>query len=76
METRFEATPTKLDSGEWGAGIFVEKGDQLPAAGAAVRVRTRGGAEMLADVEEVIEVRPRRGGRQFVCSLKNEEWED
>ena len=73
----FEGTPAKLpDSGEWGAALFVESGDTAPAAGDKVLVRTRGGAAMTAEVSEVVETRLRRGGRQFACSLTNEEWLD
>ena len=72
----FEGTPAKLDSGEWGAALFVASGDTAPGAGDRVRVITKGGAEMLAEVSEVVETRLRRGGRQLICALTNEEWQD
>ena len=78
---RFEGAPAKLpgarpDGEEWGAGIFVERGDHLTEAGDDVLITTRDGLELTADVEEVVEVRPRRGGRLFVCSLENQDWVD
>ena len=71
-----DATPAKLPDGDWGAGILVKRGDQLPAAGDGVMITTKDGAELTADIVEVVEVRPRRGGRLFVCELENQEWVD
>ena len=70
-----DATPAKLPAGdEWGAAVLVKRGDQLPAAGDGVLITTKDGLELTADIVQVVEVKPRRGGRQYVCSLRNQEW--
>ena len=39
-------------------------------------ITTKDGLELTADIVQVVEVKPRRGGRLFICALRNQEWVD
>ena len=76
-----DAKPAKLpgdrpDGEEWGAAVLVKRGDHEPETGDEVLITTKDGAEISADVVEVVQVLPRRGGRLFLCELENQTWED